>query len=98
MRTPGHFHFCGSSIVSNRWVVSAAHCTNSRSTFDTQVIVGAHNRITGGIAYATSAIIINHPSWNSAFLMNDISLVQTVFAIQFTATVGPIGIGTAAEI
>lgn len=97
LRTVGNFHFCGASIVSNRWVVSAAHCTENDTPATVRVVVGAHNRIVGGTNMVVSRVV-NHPSWNSNLLINDISMVQTQANILFTGSVSAISIGTTAEI
>lgn len=97
LRTFGNFHFCGATIVSSRWVISAAHCTENDTPNTVRVIVGAHNRIVGGITMAVSRVV-NHPQWSRALINNDISMVQTELFILFSPTVQPIGIGTTAEI
>lgn len=97
LRTVGNFHFCGASIISNRWVVSAAHCTTNDTPATVRVVVGAHNRVVGGTTMLVSRVV-NHPQWNNNLLLNDISMVQTQQTILFTASVGAISIGTQAEI
>lgn len=94
LRSTANAHFCGGSLVNNRWIVSAAHCTIGRSGANTVVVVGALSRTTGGITHRVSRIV-NHPSYNSQSLNNDISVAQTETVMGFTATVAPIGLGSA---
>lgn len=89
LRTAGNGHFCGGWIHSTRWVVSAAHCTIGRTTGNTFVVVGALQRLTGGVNHPTSAVV-NHPNYNANTLANDISVVQTAGAIAMNANVAPI--------
>lgn len=92
LRTAGNAHFCGCSIINNRWVLSAAHCTDGRTTANTIVVVGTHMRLTGGVQHPTSAIN-NHPSYNPNTIANDVSTVQTLNVIAFNNLVAPITLG-----
>lgn len=94
LRTAANGHFCGGWIHNPTWIVSAAHCTIGRTTANTNVVVGAHNRLTGGVNHPT-AQIVNHPNYNANTLANDISVVSTANQIVFTDTVRSIALGTA---
>ncbi|KAA0703258.1 Trypsin-3 [Triplophysa tibetana] len=68
------YHFCGGSLISNLWVVSAAHCYKSRI----EVRLGEHNidASEGTEQVINSVKVIRHPSYNSNNLDNDIMLIK----------------------
>lgn len=71
--------------------MSAAHCTDGRTTVNTMVVVGTISRTEGGVAYQTSRIV-NHPGFDITTVDNDISLIQTLTTITWTTAVQPIGL------
>lgn len=89
----GNFHFCGGSIINNRWVLSAAHCTVGRGQTSITVVVGTNFLNSGGQRH-TSSRIVNHPSYNSNTIANDVSVVQTGGTITFSAAVQAIPLGS----
>ncbi|XP_055626318.1 chymotrypsin-2-like [Toxorhynchites rutilus septentrionalis] len=94
LRSAANSHFCGGSIISNRWVLSAAHCTVGRTLANTRVVVGTHLLNSGGIMHQVSRIV-NHAQYNGNSLTNDICVVQTASTIAFNNLVRSIPLGNA---
>lgn len=87
--TRGFTHLCGGTIITNRFVVTAAHCTPTElqnTPSKARLVLGAHTITDNGDAYEVQRIFI-YPQWNSSRLLHDISLVQTVEEIRFTPIV-----------
>lgn len=89
LRTLQNHHFCGAFILSDRWIGSAASCTQGQWGHADRIIaaVGAHRR-TDGTRHLI-ARVQNHPQFNPNTMTYDISILQTVERIAVTAQ-GPI--------
>ena len=86
-------HWCGGSIINNRWVLSAAHCLDQRAPSSITVMVGSNFLDAGGVFHPAQTIRI-HPSYNRINFGNDVALLQTATPFVFTARVQPVVLGS----
>ncbi|XP_045487398.1 chymotrypsin-2-like [Pieris rapae] len=84
-------HFCGGSILSERWILTAAHCTVGSSTGSVKVVVGTNSLVDGGEKYSVDKIIV-HEGYDGGLIFNDISLVKVTKDIVFGDRVKPISL------
>merc|ERR1712241_183132 len=82
--------FCGGALISENYVMTAAHCADDASYFD--IMAGAHNVRESSEPHRVEITSYNgftHPDWNSNTLSNDLALVKLPSPIAFNDYIKP---------
>lgn len=74
-------HICGGCIASDRWILTAAHCTHGITPEGMKAVVGTLRLDSGGDEYDIEKIIV-HEWYNPEIIGNDIALFKTAKEFQ----------------
>ncbi|XP_072254423.1 transmembrane protease serine 2 [Pyxicephalus adspersus] len=83
-------HVCGGSIITQDWILTAAHCVEGSYSYPSQWRVSAGSIIRSGGSFYSVDRIISHPKYNTETKDSDIALMKLKTSISFTSTMKPV--------
>lgn len=82
-------YFCTGSLISNEWVLTAAHCMDGASFVE--IIMGGWANQASEVTMTSENFFV-HEDWNSFTLLNDIALIKLPQPVDFNEVIGSVGL------
>ncbi|XP_040273762.1 transmembrane protease serine 9 [Bufo bufo] len=95
----GPHHFCGATIIGDRWLVSAAHCFNQTKLDQITAHMGS-TALSGADTMAVKVSlkrVIQHPQFNPLTLDFDVAVIELSNALTFNKYVQPVCLPSALQ-
>ena len=82
---------CGATLINNKWLLSAAHCTDGQDVSNIEAIIGEFDVSTtqDNAVKIKIAKKVEHPNYNSNSMVYDFVMLELAEEVTFSAAVGP---------
>lgn len=88
---PSAGHFCGGSIVNERWILSASHCLHNVPPDDVNIVVGTNHLVSSAKRLSVKRVI-THRQFDSDTVDFDVALIELRDPIRLSKRIKPIAL------
>jgi len=85
----GRSPFCGGTLISDRHIMTAAHCTAGSKASNIYILLGEHKIDDAKQTKVEVATITDDPLYNSNTMKNDFSILTLKEPVTFTREISP---------
>lgn len=92
-----NFHICGGSVISENFVLTAAHCTSGQSASRLTIRAGSNLYRAGGVVVKVEQIL-QHEKFDYSTIDYDFSLLKLAEPLTFSDSIKPIALPSQDEV